>query len=76
MRKFLIMLLFIAAAVPAKTLVFDICAPSYCYVQKVENTVSWRWMTAFNGMKFVRVYLEGGWLLDIQGERYEIKARK
>ena len=40
MKKFLIILLFIAAALPAKTLVFDICAPSYCYVQKVENAVS------------------------------------
>ena len=76
MKKFLFLILFIASLVSAKPLVFDICYPSFCYVQVVEDAKSWQWMTDYTGKKFVRVFLFNKNILDINGHGKEIKARK
>ena len=76
MKTFFILILFIAALVPAKPLVFDICYANFCYVQVVEDAKSWQWMTDYTGKKFVRVFLFNKNILDINGHCKEIKARK
>lgn len=76
MKKFLFLILFIAALVPAKPLVFDICYANFCYVQIVDDAKSWQWMTDYTGKKFVRVFLFNRNILDINGHGKEIKARK
>ena len=76
MKKFLFLILFIAALVPAKPIVFDICYTNFCYVQVIEDAKSWQWMTDYTGKKFVRVFLFNKNILDINGHGKEIKARK
>lgn len=76
MKKFIFLILFIAALVPAKPLVFDICYANFCYVQIVDDAKLWQWMTDYTGKKFVRVFLFNRNILDINGHGKEIKARK
>lgn len=75
MLKFIAFILILTSIVVAKTLVFDACTPTYCYVIKTPDAKSWEWKTDYTGNKFVRVYLYNG-MLDIPAHNISIKARK
>ena len=76
MKKIVMIVMLLAGIVCAKPLVLDICKPTFCYVQKIENAKSWQWLTDFNGYKFVRVYLYGNGLIDIPAHNATVKVRK
>jgi hypothetical protein len=75
MLKIFLFILVIASAVFAKSLVFDACTPTYCYVIKTPDAKSWEWKTDYTGSKFIRVYLFDG-ILDIPAHNLSIKVRK
>lgn len=76
MKKFFVLTLMLVGFAVAKPLTFEICTPTFCYDQTIHDAKSWQWMADFNGRKFVRVYLYGNHILDIDGHGKTIKPKK
>lgn len=75
-RIFIAIIMCATVALASKPLVLEICKPTFCYLQIIEDARSWAWTTDFNGNKFIRVYLDRKRLLDISGSNLTVKVKK
>lgn len=75
MLKVILSIILLSAVAFAKSLVFDVCTPLFCYQVVTPDAKSWEWKQDDTGNRFVRIYLFDG-VLDISHKNASIKARK
>lgn len=77
MKKIIFGILFATCVTfAADKLTLEVCNPNFCYLQKLENVKSWKWMTDFTGSKFVRVQFYDKKLLDIKCDNATVNVKK